>query len=187
MKMHLRESRTSNIPACYSQALTCAKNYWNPDLVHALLGRWPCYIAGQDQNCFSPLGTKLHFHVNSLWKRSMVLTPNMAALVVANLELRWYITCNTTISTEFINGNVISVLAIILMVTMPQDEFGLINLYVHCSYNVMKGHDMAPWGLWRGKEKPVMHAFLKPLVIALNSISKNGMYVKFYFLSSRQT
>ena len=49
----------------------------------------------------------------------MVLTPNMAALVVANLELQWYITCNTTISTEFINGNAIS-------------------------YNVMKGHDMAP-------------------------------------------
>ena len=74
----------------------------------------------------------------------MVLTSNMAALVVANLELQWYITCNTTISTEFINGNAISVLGIILMVTMPQDEFGLINLYVHCSYNVMKGHDMAP-------------------------------------------
>ena len=37
-----------------------------PDLVHALLGRWPCYISGQEQNCFPPLGTKLHFHVNSL-------------------------------------------------------------------------------------------------------------------------
>ena len=120
------------------------KRIETPDLVHALLGRWPCYIAGQDQNCFSPLGTKLHFHVNSLWKRSMVLTPNMAALVVANLELQWYITCNTTMSTEFINGNVISVLGIILMVTMPQDEFGLINLYVHCSYNVIEGHGMAP-------------------------------------------
>ena len=47
--------------------------------------------------------------------------------------------------------------------------------------------NVALWGLWRGKEKPVMHAFLKPLVIALNSISKNGMYVKFYFLSCRQT
>ena len=74
----------------------------------------------------------------------MVLTPNMATLVVANLELQWYIMCNTTISTEFINGNAISVLGIILMVTMPQDELGLINLYVHCSYNVIKGHDMAP-------------------------------------------
>ena len=60
----------------------------------------------------------------------------MAALVVANLELQWYITCNTTISTEFINGNAISVLGI-LMITMPQDELGLINLYVHCSFNVM--------------------------------------------------
>ena len=74
----------------------------------------------------------------------MVLTPNMAALVVANLALQWYITCNTTISTGFINGNAISVLGIILMVTMPQDEFGLINLYVHCSYNVIEGHGMAP-------------------------------------------
>ena len=71
----------------------------------------------------------------------------MAVLVVANLELQWYITCNTTISTGFVNGNAISVLGIILMVTMPQDEFGLINLYVHCSYNVIKGHGMA-WPLF---------------------------------------
>lgn len=74
----------------------------------------------------------------------MVLTPNMATLVVANLELQWYIMCNTTISTEFINGNAISVLGILLMVTMPQDELGLTNLYVDCSYNAIKGHDMAP-------------------------------------------
>lgn len=74
----------------------------------------------------------------------MVLTPNMAAFVVANLELQWYIMCNTTNSTEFINGNAISVLGIILMVTKPQEKLGLINLYVHCSYNVIKGHDMAP-------------------------------------------
>lgn len=37
--------------------------------------------------------------------------------------------------------------------------------------------NVALWGLWLGKGKPVMHAFLKPLVIALNSISKNGITV----------
>ena len=69
-------------------------------------------------------------------KKVYGLDPQHAALVDANLELKWYITCNTTISTEFINGNAISVLGI-LMITMPQDELGLINLYVHCSFNVM--------------------------------------------------
>ena len=37
-------------------------------------------VGGQEQKHLSPLGTKLHFHVNSSRKYSFVLTPNMAAL-----------------------------------------------------------------------------------------------------------
>lgn len=33
----------------------------------------------QEQEHFSPLGTKLHFHVNSARKNSILFTPNMAA------------------------------------------------------------------------------------------------------------
>ena len=38
------------------------------------------HVRGQEQNHFSPLGTKLCFQVNSSRKNSIVLTPNMAAL-----------------------------------------------------------------------------------------------------------
>ena len=38
------------------------------------------YVGGQEQKHFSPLGTKLYFHVNYSRKYSFVLTPNMAAL-----------------------------------------------------------------------------------------------------------
>ena len=38
------------------------------------------HVGGQQQKHFSPLGTKLYFHVNSSRKYSFVLTPNMAAL-----------------------------------------------------------------------------------------------------------
>ena len=38
------------------------------------------HVGGQEQKHFSPLGTKLHFHVNYSRKSSIVLTPNMAAL-----------------------------------------------------------------------------------------------------------
>ena len=38
------------------------------------------YVGGQEQKHFSPLGTKLYFHVNFSRKYSFVLTPNMAAL-----------------------------------------------------------------------------------------------------------
>ena len=37
-------------------------------------------MGGQEQKHFSLLGTKLYFHVNSSEKKSIVLTPNMAAL-----------------------------------------------------------------------------------------------------------
>ena len=37
-------------------------------------------VGGQEQKHYSPLGTKLYFHVNSVRKNSIVLTPNMAAL-----------------------------------------------------------------------------------------------------------
>ena len=38
------------------------------------------HVDGQEQKHLSPLGTELYFHVNSLRKNSMVLTPNIAAL-----------------------------------------------------------------------------------------------------------
>ena len=38
------------------------------------------HVGGQEQKHFSPLGTKLYFHVNYSRKYSFVLTPNMAAL-----------------------------------------------------------------------------------------------------------
>ena len=38
------------------------------------------HVGGQEQKHFSPLGTKLYFHVNSSRKNSVVLTPNMAVL-----------------------------------------------------------------------------------------------------------
>ena len=44
------------------------------------LWRHSCHVGGQEQKHFSPLGTKLYFHVNSLRKNSIVLTPNMAAM-----------------------------------------------------------------------------------------------------------
>ena len=37
------------------------------------------HVGGQEQKHFSPLGTKLYFHVNFSRKYSFVLTPNMAA------------------------------------------------------------------------------------------------------------
>ena len=38
-------------------------------------------LVKKEQKPFSPLGTKLYFHVNSSRKYSFVLTPNMAALL----------------------------------------------------------------------------------------------------------
>ena len=38
------------------------------------------HVGGQEQKHFSPLGTKLYFHVNSSRKYSFILTPNMATL-----------------------------------------------------------------------------------------------------------
>ena len=38
------------------------------------------HVGGQKQKHFSPLGTKLYFHINSSSNISIVLTPNMAAL-----------------------------------------------------------------------------------------------------------
>ena len=37
------------------------------------------HVGGQEQKHFSPLGTKLYFHVNLSRKNSIVLNPNMAA------------------------------------------------------------------------------------------------------------
>ena len=38
------------------------------------------HVGGQEQKHFSPLGTKLHFHINYWGTNSIVLTPDMAAL-----------------------------------------------------------------------------------------------------------
>ena len=38
------------------------------------------HVDGQEQKHVFPLGTKLHFHLNFLWKNCIVLTPNMATL-----------------------------------------------------------------------------------------------------------
>ena len=42
--------------------------------------RHSSHVDGQEQKHFSPLGTELYFHVNSLRKNSFVSTPNIAAL-----------------------------------------------------------------------------------------------------------
>ena len=44
------------------------------------LWRHDGHVCGQEQKHFSPQGTKLYFHGNSLRKNSIVLTLNMAAL-----------------------------------------------------------------------------------------------------------
>ena len=57
---------------------------WLFDLVSVVLlvrtWRHGGHVGGQEQKHFSPLGTKLYFHVNSWRKNSIVLTPNMAPL-----------------------------------------------------------------------------------------------------------
>ena len=60
-----------------------AKNYGFAIRIFLLLvctWRHGGHVGGQAQKHFSPLGTKLYFHVNSSRKYSFVLTPNMAAL-----------------------------------------------------------------------------------------------------------
>jgi len=34
--------------------------------------------------------------------------------------------------------------------------------------------NMVLWGIWQGKGKPAMHAFHRPLVMALNELSSKG-------------
>ena len=78
---------------------------WDPHM-QLLVCTWRHggHVGGQEQKHFSPLGTKLYFHVNSSRKYSFVLTPNMAALscgckpriVLKNeklieLKLRWVV------------------------------------------------------------------------------------------------
>ena len=61
---------------------------WNHDrriylIIHLLLvwtRRYGGHLGGHEQKTFSLLGTKVYFHVNSSRKKSIVLTPNMAAL-----------------------------------------------------------------------------------------------------------
>ena len=54
--------------------------YWYEFALLVCTWRPGGHVGGQEQKHFSPLGTKLYFHVNSSMKYSFVLTPNMAAL-----------------------------------------------------------------------------------------------------------
>ena len=55
---------------------------WNWNWPRLLVCTWRHggHVDRQEQKLSSPLGTKHHFHVNSLRKNFIVLTPNMAAL-----------------------------------------------------------------------------------------------------------
>ena len=61
---------------------SCRCNNFGNKLRQLLVCTWRhgSHVGGQEQKHFSPLGTKLYFHVNSSRKYSFVLTPNMAAL-----------------------------------------------------------------------------------------------------------
>ena len=54
--------------------------YYHRILLLVCTWRHGGHVGGQEQKHFSPLGTKLFFHVHSSRKYSFVLTPNMAAL-----------------------------------------------------------------------------------------------------------
>ena len=63
---------------------------------------------------------------------------------------------------------------------MPQNPLHCQGLFLRrVLYHLFQVSEknIALWGLWQGKGKPVMHAFLKPLVLSLNNVSKNGTYV----------
>ena len=53
------------------------------------------HVGDQEQKHFSPLGTKLYFHVNFSSKISIVLTPNMAALATKTTEHSKIFQCNS--------------------------------------------------------------------------------------------
>ena len=58
------------------KSLCCAE----PVQLLVCMWRHGGHVGGQEQKHFSPLGTKLYFHLNSSRKYYFVLTPNMAAL-----------------------------------------------------------------------------------------------------------
>ena len=91
-RLHLRElqsqkfSRRSIRPKLPRKALrsqswwVLLRPYYHCILLLVCTWRHGGHVGGQEQKLFSPLRTKLFFHVNSSRKYSFVLTPNMAAL-----------------------------------------------------------------------------------------------------------
>ena len=65
--------QTKSIMVCYGI-------FWSRQLLF-FTWRHEGLFGGQEQKHFSPLGTKLYFHVNSSSKKSTVLAPNMAAVL----------------------------------------------------------------------------------------------------------
>ena len=62
---------------------TCMEYFLFEYCLHKLLVCTWCHggrVGGQEQKHFSPLVTKLHFHVNSWRKNYIVFTPSVAAL-----------------------------------------------------------------------------------------------------------
>ena len=57
------------------QIVTIFHTFLNDSRLHVTCGG---HVGGQEQKHFSPLGTKLYFHVNSSRKSTIVFTPNMA-------------------------------------------------------------------------------------------------------------
>ena len=60
-----------------TQIVTIFHTFLNDSRLHVTCGG---HVRGQEQKYFSPLGTKLYFHVNSSRKSAIVFTSNMAAL-----------------------------------------------------------------------------------------------------------
>ena len=60
-----------------TQIVTIFHTFLNDSRLHVTCGG---HVRGQEQKYFSPLGTKLYFHVNSSRKSVIVFTSNMAAL-----------------------------------------------------------------------------------------------------------
>ena len=60
--------------------MVCYGIFWSRQLLF-FTWRHGGLFGGQEQKHFSPLGTKLYFHVNSSSKKFTVLAPNMAAVL----------------------------------------------------------------------------------------------------------
>ena len=72
------QRRQRNVQKSVMHVQSCC--FVNLNLLLVCTWRHGGHVGGQEQKHFSPLGTKLYFHVNSSRKYSFVLTPDMAAL-----------------------------------------------------------------------------------------------------------